>query len=139
MNRQSEMTVILSQARTIAVVGLSDNPARPSHGVASYMQSHGYRIIPVNPNHKKILGEVCYSSLTDIPRAVRIDLVNIFRRPEVVMPVVEQTIQIGARSLWMQEGVINYEAARKAEEAGLCVVMDRCLMVEHSHYVLQSS
>ena len=139
MNSPSDITGIFRQARTIAVVGLSDNPARPSHGVSSYMQSQGYRIIPVNPNHRKILGEVCYSSLTDIPKRVRIDVVNIFRRPETVMPVVEQAIQIGARCVWMQEGVINYEAAGKAEEAGLCVVMDRCLLVEHSRYVSQSS
>jgi predicted CoA-binding protein len=120
---------LLRQIRTIAVVGLSPNPFRPSHGVAEYMQRHGYRIVPVNPGHTVILGERCYPDLEAVPEPV--DLVNVFRRPEQVPPVVEAAIRIGAPALWLQEGVIHEEAAARARAAGLFVVMDRCLLKEH--------
>ena len=126
---------VLRETKTIAVVGLSANPARPSHHVASYLQEHGYRIVPVNPNYTEVLGEISFPSLRQIPKQIRIELVNIFRRPEAVLPVVEEAIHIGARGIWMQEGIIHAEAARLAQGAGLWVVMDRCLMVEHRYYV----
>lgn len=126
---------LLRETSTIAVVGLSSNPLRPSHRVASYLQEQGYRIVPVNPNCREVLGEIAFPSLLQIPKEIRIDLVNIFRRPDAVLPVVEEAIQIGARGVWMQEGVIHPLAMQVAEKAGLWVVMDRCLMIEHSHYV----
>jgi len=126
---------LLSETKTIAVVGLSPNSSRPSHRVASYLQDQGYRIVPVNPNCREVLGENAFSSLLQVPKEVTIDLVNIFRRPEAVLPIVAEAIQVGARGIWMQEGVIHVEAAQMAEEAGLWVVMDRCLMIEHSYYV----
>lgn len=126
---------LLRETSTIAVVGLSSNPLRPSHRVASYLQEQGYRIVPVNPNCREVLGEIAFPSLLQIPKEIRIDLVNIFRRPDAVLPIVEEAIQIGARGVWMQEGVIHPLAMQVAEKAGLWVVMDRCLMIEHSHYV----
>jgi predicted CoA-binding protein len=119
----------LESARTIAVVGLSDNPLRPSHGVAAYMQSQGYRIIPVNPNVKEVLGEKAYPSLLDVPE--KIDIVNVFRRPQFVEEVVDQAIQLNIPTIWMQEEVIHEKAAQKARAAGLFVLMDRCILVEH--------
>lgn len=121
---------ILEQYKTLTVVGLSSKPTRPSHGVASYMQAHGYRIIPVNPRETSILGEKAYASLEDVPGAV--EVVVIFRRPEFVPEVVEKAIKKGARVVWMQEGVIHQEAARRAREAGLVVVEDRCILKEHA-------
>src|SRR5882672_7642495 len=126
---------ILRTAKTLAVVGLSANPSRPSYEVARYMQTHGYRIIPVNPKYSRILNERCYANLTEIPRSATIDIVNIFRRPEAVPPIVEEAIQIGAKGIWMQEGVVNIVAAEKARQAGLWVVMDRCIFRDHSRYV----
>ncbi|MBI2917251.1 MAG: CoA-binding protein [Chloroflexi bacterium] len=120
---------IVGQAKTIAVVGLSPNPERASYEVASYLKGQGYRIIPVNPTVPEVLGEVSYPDLVSIPTPV--DVVDIFRRPEDIPPIVEQAIAIGARAVWMQLGIANEEAARRAREAGLDVVMDRCLMVEH--------
>ena len=125
---------ILRKAKTLAVVGLSANPSRPSYEVARYMQIHGYRIIPVNPKYSSILNERCYANLTEIPRSVAIDIVNIFRRPEAVPPIVEEAIQIGAKGIWMQEGVVNIVAAVRARQAGLWVVMDRCIFRDHSRY-----
>lgn len=121
---------ILSRSKVIAVVGLSSKPHRPSHGVARYMQQAGYRIIPVNPNEEKVLGEKCYPRLEDIP--VQVDIVDIFRRSESVPLVVESAIAIRARVVWMQEGVIHEEAAARARSAGLEVVMDRCILKEHA-------
>jgi predicted CoA-binding protein len=121
---------ILSSSRTIAVVGLSPKPNRPSYRVASYLKEQGYRIIPVNPKATEILGEVCYPDLSSIPEPV--DVVDIFRRPEEVPRIVEETIKIGAKAVWMQEGVINEEAAARAKQAGLKVVMDRCMYKEHT-------
>ena len=126
---------LLLQTRSIAVVGLSRNPARPSHEVASYLLTHRYRVVPVNPNYDQILDQRCYPSLSDIPATLQIDMVNVFRRPEAVPGVVEEAIRIGAKTIWMQVGVIHPQAAEEARQAGLTVVMDRCLMVEHQYYV----
>jgi hypothetical protein len=120
---------LLKNAKTIAVVGLSCNPLRPSHGVSAYMQSHGYRIIPVNPNIEECLGEKAYASLLDVPD--KIDIVNIFRRPEFVEAVVDQAIQLNVPAIWMQEDVIHERAADKARKAGMFVVMDRCILKDH--------
>ena len=123
------ITDILQRAKTIAVVGLSDNPLRPSHGVAAYLQSQGYRIIPVNPKIKESLGENAYPCLREVPE--KIDIVNIFRRPQFVEEVVDQAIQLKVPSVWMQEEVIHEKAAQKARQAGIFVVMDRCILMEH--------
>ena len=120
---------VLTRARTIAVVGLSDSPLRPSHGVSAYMQAQGYRIIPVNPTIGEALGEKSYASLLDVPD--KIDIVNIFRRPEFVADVVDQAIQLKIPVVWMQEEVIHEAAAEKARKAGLFVIMDRCILKEH--------
>jgi uncharacterized protein len=120
---------LLRNAKTIAVVGLSNRRSRPSYGVSEYMQSSGYRIIPVNPNETEVLGEKAWASLEDIPEHV--DIVDIFRRPECVPEIVDSAIRIGAKGVWMQEGVVNDEAAGKARAAGLEVVMDRCILKEH--------
>jgi len=120
---------ILKNSRTIAVVGLSSRRHRPSFGVSEYMQSAGYRIIPVNPSETEVLGEKCYARLEDVPEAV--DIVNIFRRSEFVPEIVESAIRIGARSVWMQEGVAHPEAAERARRAGLFVVMNCCILKEH--------
>lgn len=125
----TDIASLLRSTRTIAVVGLSPDPFRASHGVAQYMQEHGYRIVAVNPNVTEVLGEKAYPDLESIPFPV--DMVNIFRRPEAVPPIVDSAIRIGAKSVWMQEGVIHMPAAGKAEAAGLEVVMDRCLLKEH--------
>ncbi|WP_248926499.1 CoA-binding protein [Paenibacillus hamazuiensis] len=119
---------ILAGAGNIAVVGLSDNPERTSHMVAEAMQKRGYRIIPVNPNAQTILGEKCYASLTDIPEPI--DIVNVFRRSEHIMPVAEEAIAIKAKVLWLQLGIVNEEAAALAQQNGLEVIMDRCIKVE---------
>jgi len=121
---------ILRDCRTIAVVGLSSNPARPSHRVAAYMKSQGCRVIPVNPNETNVLGEPAYPSLATVPGTI--DLVNIFRKSEDVLPIVEEAITHGAKAIWMQEGVISAQAAVRAREAGLLVVMDRCWFKEHA-------
>jgi predicted CoA-binding protein len=120
---------LLKTSRTIAVVGLSGRRFRPSYGVAEYMQRNGYRIIPVNPLVPVVLGEKCYPDLDSIPE--RVDIVDIFRRPEFVPDIVESAIRIGARAIWMQEGVVHEEAAARAEAAGLTVVMDRCILKDH--------
>jgi predicted CoA-binding protein len=120
---------LLRSAKTIAVVGLSGTPWRPSYGVSEYMQSVGYRIIPVNPKETEVLGEHAYATLEDIP--VPVDIVNVFRRPHFVPDIVDSAIRIGAKGVWMQEEVVHEDAARKAREAGLEVVMDRCILKEH--------
>jgi uncharacterized protein len=122
---------LLQRARTIAVVGLSCNPMRASHGVTAYMQSHGYKIIPVNPHIEECLGEKAYASLLDVPQTATIDIVNIFRRPEFVEDIVAQAIQLKIPAIWMQEGVIHEKAAEKARQAGIFVVMDSCILKEH--------
>ena len=120
---------ILQRAKTIAVVGLSNNPLRPSHGVAAYLQASGYHIIPVNPEIEESLGEKSYPSLLDVPE--KIDIVDIFRRAEFVEEVVDQAIQLKVPAIWMQEEVIHEKAAEKARRAGVFVVMDRCILLEH--------
>ena len=120
---------ILKTYKKIAVVGLSSNPARPSFGVTEYMQSAGYRIIPVNPNETEVLGEKSYARLEDVPE--KIEIVDVFRRSENVPPVVESAIRVGAKVVWMQLGVQNAEAAERARAAGLVVVEDACILVEH--------
>ena len=122
---------LLSSAKVIAVVGLSSKRARASFGVSRYMQAAGYRIIPVNPNESEVLGEKAYPDLESIPKDVKIDIVNIFRRPEEVPDVVEAALRLGAPAIWMQEGVIHEEAAAAARSAGVFVVMDRCLLKDH--------
>ena len=125
----AEIERVLRECRTIAVVGASPDPARPSYGVADFLKRQGYRIIPVNPGAGEVLGETAYPDLTSIPEAV--EVVDIFRRSEAVLPVVEEAIAIGARIIWMQKGVVNEEAAARARESGLVVIMDRCMMEEH--------
>jgi len=124
---------LLLKARTIAVVGLSDNPLRASHGVSAYMQAQGYKIVPVNPQIAEALGEKCYPSLLALPAelAKQVELVDVFRRSEFVDEIVEQAIELKIPAIWMQEGVINERAAEKARAAGMFVVMDRCLLKEH--------
>jgi predicted CoA-binding protein len=124
---------LLSRTKTIAVVGLSKSPLRPSHGVSTYMQASGYKIIPVNPQIAETLGEKAYPSLLEIPLEVAktIDLVDVFRRPEFVDEIVEQAFQLKIPAIWLQEGVINQRAAEKARNAGMFVVMDRCILKEH--------
>ena len=124
---------LLKNSKTIAVVGLTDSPIRPSYGVSSYMQSKGYRIIPVNPKVKDSLGERAYATLLHVPE--KIDIVNIFRRPEAVPEVVDQAIQLKVPAIWMQEGVVHEAAADKARQAGIFVVMDKCILKEHIRYV----
>jgi uncharacterized protein len=123
---------ILKRYRTIAMVGLSANPYRPSHFAAIYMLAEGYRVIPVNPREKEILGQICYPSLSAIPEPV--EIVDIFREPSAVPPIVDEAIAVGAKVVWMQLGVINSEAARTARAAGLAVVMDACVKIEHARF-----
>jgi uncharacterized protein len=124
---------ILQEARTIAMVGLSGNPFRPSHFAAIYMLAEGYRVIPVNPRETEILGEKCYPSLLDVPDPV--DVVNVFRAPDALPQIAQDAVTIGAGALWCQFGVINEEGARIAAEGGVTVIMDRCIKVEHARYV----
>ena len=120
---------ILKEYRAVAIVGASSDPERPSFRVLRYLSKHGYNVIPVNPNEREILGMTCYPNLSSIPE--KVEVVDIFRKSEAVMPVVEEAIKIGAKAIWMQEGVINEEAAAKARDAGLLVVMDKCMRKEH--------
>jgi uncharacterized protein len=120
---------ILNDYRTIAVVGLSPDPIRYSNLVAQYLMAQGYDVIPVNPHTTEVLGKKSYPDLASVPE--KVEVVEIFRRPEAVMPVVEEAIKIGAKAIWMQVGIVNEAAAEKANRAGLLVVMDRCMMAEH--------
>jgi predicted CoA-binding protein len=129
MRQSDPIYELLSRAKTIAVVGLSDSPMRPSHGVSAYMQAQGYRIIPVNPQIAEALGEKSYRSLLEVPE--KIDLVDVFRRPEFVDEIVDQAIQLKIPAIWLQENVINERAAETARKAGVLVVMDRCILKEH--------
>ncbi len=129
--KEEDIKKILSDSKSVAVVGISPKEDRPSYIVASYLQSKGYRIIPVRPDGEEILGEKVYPSLTEIPEGTGVDVVDIFRRSEDVPPIVEEAIRRRARVVWMQEGVIHKEAGEKAERAGLKVVMDRCMKKEH--------
>jgi predicted CoA-binding protein len=133
MNEPQTINEILDTAKIIAVIGLSDKPGRASFGVSGYMQQHGYRIIPVNPQAVEILGETCYPTLDDAYEAVgKVDLVNVFRAPEFIPEIVKDCIRLKIPYLWLQEGVIHDEAARWAEAAGIKVVMDRCIYKEHA-------
>ncbi len=133
MTQSDPIYELLSRTKTIAVVGLSESPLRASHGVSAYMQAAGYKIIPVNPQIAEALGEKAHPSLLEIPLEVAktIDLVDVFRRPEFVDEIVEQAIQLKIPAIWLQEGVINEDAAEKARKAGMFVVMDRCILKEH--------
>ncbi len=132
MNRDEEIQKILNECKTIAVVGLSSNPYRPSNGVASYMKKKGFRVIPVNPNEASVLDEKAYPSLNKVPE--KIDLVNVFRRSDEAGAAVDQAIEIGAKAVWLQEGVIDEEAACRAENVGLLVVMDKCWLKEYARF-----
>lgn len=127
-----DLAQIISAAKTIAVVGLSPKPTRPSYQVADYLQQAGYRIIPVNPGHDQILGQRCYPNLESIPESI--DIVDIFRNPKEVPTIVDSAIAIGAKVIWMQLGITDETAASKAKEAGLTVIMDRCLKIDHQNH-----
>jgi uncharacterized protein len=131
---KDEIGELLSRVKVIAVVGLSSDPMRASFGVSQYMQSRGYRIIPVNPNEETVLGERAYASLAEVPE--RIDLVDVFRRPEHVPQIVDEAIHLKIPALWLQEGVIHEPAAKKARDAGIVVIMDRCILKEHRRRAL---
>ena len=126
-----QITQILRDAKTIAVVGMANSPLRPSHGVSAYMQQQGYRIIPVNPTIADALGEQAYPSLSDVPKDIKIDIVNVFRRPDAVPEVVDEVLRLKLPMLWLQETVVHEEAAEKAREAGVLVVMDKCILKEN--------
>ncbi len=130
INSKETIANILQNCKTIAVVGLSSDPGRPSHGVASYMRRRGYKVIPVNPNETEVFGDKSYSALSDVPD--KIDLVDIFRRSTEAGKVVDEAIAAGAKAVWLQEGVIDQAAAKRAADAGLLVVMDRCWLKEHA-------
>jgi uncharacterized protein len=131
VNEPAEIDEMLGdgQGRTIAVIGLSDNPTKPSHYVSAYMQQHGYKIYPVNPSIETVLGEKSYKSLTDLP--VKPDVVNVFRVASLIPAIVDEMLMLGLKDLWVQQGIVNMEAAQRAEEGGIRVVMDRCIMIEH--------
>src|ERR1700733_11747545 len=120
--------------RTIAVVGLSDDPAKPSHYVSAYMQRHGYKLYPINPSLSDVLGEKSYASLSALP--IKPDIVNVFRLPKFIPAIVDEMIQLGLPNIWIQQGIVNREAAARAEAGGIHVVMDRCIMVEHRHLTI---
>lgn len=126
---ETEITGILKDYRVVAVVGLSADPGRPSYRVASYLQAHGYHIVPVNPGCQEILGEKCYPGLKDIPFPV--EVVDIFRKPDAIPEIVADAIAVGAQVVWMQQGLVEPDSARQARQAGLGVVMDRCMKIEH--------
>jgi hypothetical protein len=117
--------------RTIAVIGLSEDPTKPSHYVSAYMQQHGYTIYPINPSLPEVLGEKSYASLSGLP--IKPDVVNVFRLPKFIPAIVDEMLQLGFKNLWVQQGIVNLEAATRAEAGGIHVVMDRCIMVEHRH------
>jgi hypothetical protein len=131
MTGPNSIAEVLRSAKTIAVVGLSDNPLRPSYGVAAYLQSHGYRVIPVNPKAQEVLGVPSYPSLGAIPAEQIVDIVDIFRLPEHVPEIVDQAIKRGVKTVWMQEDIIHEQAAEKARQAGIFVVMDQCILRAH--------
>lgn len=131
LNNISEIPQLLTEAQVIAVVGLSPKAERPSNMVARYLKQAGYIVIPVNPGHDQILGERCYPSLLDVPS--RIDIANIFRRSEDVGPIVQQAIEKGCTAIWMQQGIVNHDAAAQAKQHGIKVVMDRCIKVDHDN------
>ncbi len=127
----SKLKEILESCQVIAIVGLSPKQDRPSYRVASYLQAQGYKIVPVNPGVQEILGEKAYASLLDIPEDIKVDIVDVFRRSQDVPPIAQETIERRAKVLWLQEGIVNEEAAQRAVEAGILVVQDRCMLKEH--------
>ena len=135
MNDTDQIRRALETAETLAVVGCSPNPARPSNSIARYLLESGYRVIPVNPGHREILGERCYPSLADIPSEIRIDIVDVFRRSEHVAPVAAQTLERGAGFFFMQLGIVDAESAAQLEAAGIPVAMDRCILVERERLI----
>lgn len=134
MNEPDLIYTLLTRPATIAVIGLSPDPGKPSHYVPAYMQQHGYRILPVNPAVDEVLGETCYPTLTALP--IKPDIVNVFRLPKYIPAIVEEMLQLGLTNLWVQSGIVNLEAAARAEAGGIHVVMDRCIMVEHRQSAL---
>jgi uncharacterized protein len=137
VNDSEEIRTALERARTIAVVGCSPNPARPSNAISRYLLEQGYQVVPVNPGHRAILGQPCYGSLTEIPRGVEIDIVDVFRRSDQVRAVADQAIARGVGFFFMQQGVVDEDSARRLEGAGIPVAMDRCILVEHASRGLQ--
>lgn len=135
MADDSVMKDLLANSKTIAVVGLTNNPMRPSYGVSAYMQQQGYRIIPVNPTIDEALGEKAYSTLREIPKDVKIDIVDVFRRSDAVPEVVDEVLELKLPAIWMQETVVHNQAAEKARKAGVKVVMDRCILKEHRRLI----
>lgn len=131
MNEPERIREALESAETVAVVGCSSDPSRPSHAIARYLQSQGYRVIPVNPGHRELLGERCFASLSEVPAEVRIDIVDVFRRSEHVAPVAGEAIARGVPFFFMQLGVVDGPSAARLEERGIGVAMDRCILVEH--------
>jgi hypothetical protein len=132
LNDREEIRTALESARTIAIVGCSPNPERPSNAIGRYLMEQGYQIVPVNPGHRSILGETCYRSLSEVPPDVRLDIVDVFRRSDQVAPVALEAIARGVGFFFMQQGVLDPESARRLEEAGIPVAMDRCILVEHA-------
>jgi uncharacterized protein len=132
VNDRGEIQAALETAKTIAVVGCSPNPDRPSHAIARYLMAQGYRVVPVNPGHRTILGETSYRSLSEIPGDVRIDIVDVFRRSDSVAPIADAAIERGVGFFFMQQGVVDPDAARRLEASGIPVAMDRCILVEHA-------
>lgn len=137
MNDPGEIRSALENASTIAVVGCSPNPARPSNSIAQYLIGAGYRVIPVNPGHRVLLGETCYPSISAIPEEVRVDIVDVFRRSEEVGAIADEAIARGVGFFFMQQGVVDRDAARRLEEAGIPVAMDRCIMVDRERIGLR--
>ena len=132
MNEPEITRDMLAKSKTIAVIGLSDDPGKPSHYVSAYMQQHGYQIYPVNPSVSEVLGEKSYVTLTDLVAAGhKPDIVNVFRLPKFIPAIVDEMLQLGLKNIWVQQGIVNLEAATRAEAGGIHVVMDRCIMVEH--------
>ncbi len=132
MNDKEEIRTALESARTVAIVGCSPDPERPSNVIARYLMEQGYQVVPVNPGHRRILGETCYRSLSEIPGEVRLDIVDVFRRSGEVAPVAQEAIVRGVGFFFMQQGVLDPESARLLEAAGIPVAMDRCILVEHA-------
>ena len=134
MNEPDVIDAMLGEGkgRSIAVVGLSDISAKPSYYVSEYMQRHGYKIYPVNPSLDKVLGEKCYASLSELP--VKPDVVNVFRLPKAIPAIVDEMLALGLKKIWVQQGIVNMDAAQKAEQGGITVVMDRCIMIEHRRH-----
>lgn len=132
----TELQSILEETKTIAIVGLSDNPMRPSHGVGRYLHDVGYKVIPVNPTIKEVFGVKAYPDLASLKQAgIQVDLVDVFRDPAHVVPIAQDAVKLGAKSIWFQEGVVNQEAAGVARKGGLAVVMDRCMMKDHARLI----